>query len=293
MEPIGLKRSLESLLKRMEIYETYGKQRAVVIWENVVGKEMGAFSMATNLRGNILYVLVKDHIWANEMSMLELEYLEKYEKLLGPGIVKKIFFQAKPHAFGKKNKKTDEDVPEEFDLEGIELDNEETEKIENVLKDIADEETEALARRILTHAAKLERWLINHGGHKCHGCGVVIEPDISYCPVCLRELERKNIKVLFEALERKPWLSYEEAIKSILPLTYGTYTELKFAKIRVLEEEIADEMNKPKEEIQINELKMSIITLGMLKSGKPPSHLKDSVLSSCLPEEMFEVYKNL
>ncbi len=293
MEPIGIKKSLESLLKKMEIYETYGKQRAVLIWENVCGKEMGAFSMATNLRGDTLYVLVKDHIWANEMSMLELEYLEKYEKLLGPGIVKKIFFQAKPHAFGKKNKKTNEEIPEEFNLDGIELDKEETEKIENVLKDITDGETEALARRILTRAAKLERWLIEHGGHKCHGCGVVIEPDISYCPVCLRELERKNIKVLFEALERKPWLSYEEAIKSILPLSYGTYIELKSAKIGVLEGEIAGEMSKPKEEIQMNELKMSIITLGMLKSGKPPSRLTDGVLSSCLPEEMFQVYKGL
>lgn len=293
MEPIGIKVSLESLLKKMEIYEAYGKQRAVVIWENVCGKEMGAFSKATNLRGDTLYVLVKDHIWANEMSMLELDYLEKYEKLLGAGIVKKIFFQAKPQAFVKKGKKSEEDMPEEFSLENIELDEDESGKIENILKEITDEETETLARRILTHAAKLERWLMNHGGHKCHGCGVVIEPDISYCPVCLRELERKNIKVLFEALERKPWLSYEEAIKNIMPLSYGTYTELKSAKIRVLEEEIADEMGKPKEEIQVNELKMSIITLGMLKSGKPPSRLTDTVLFSCLPEKMFEVYKDL
>ena len=292
MEPIGIKKSLESLLKKMEIYEAYGKQRAVVIWENVCGKEMGAFSMATNLRGNILYVLVKDHIWANEMSMLELEYLEKYEKLLGPGVVKKIFFQAKPHAFDKKDKKTNGEVPEEFNLDGIELDREENEKIENVLKEITDEETEALARRILTHAAKLERWLVNHGGHKCHGCGVVIEPDITYCPICLRELERRNIKVLFEALERKPWLSYEEAAKTIIPLSYGTYAELKSAKLRVLEEEIAYEMNREKEDIQVNELKMSIITMGMLKSGKPPSKLTDPVLSSCLPEKLFEVYKN-
>lgn len=277
----------------MEIYEAYGKQRAVVVWENVCGKELGAFSKATNLRGDTLYVVVKDHIWANEMSMLELEYLEKYEKLLGQGVVKKIFFQAKPQAFKKKKGKKEETAEEEFSLEGIELDEEESEKIDNILKEIKDEETETLARDILTRAAKLERWLISHGGHKCHGCGVVIEPDISYCPICLRDLERKNIKVLFEALERKPWLSYEEAIKNIMPLSYGTYLALKSAKIAYIEGEIAGEMGKPKDEIAINELKMSIITLGMLKSGTPPSRLTDYVLSSCLPEEMYLVYKGL
>ena len=307
MEPIQLKKSLKSLLKKMDIMETYNKHKAVVMWKNVCGDKLAGFSRATYLRGDRLYVVVRNHIWAQEMTMLEQVYIDKYEKLLGSPVVTKIFFQAKPEAFTEENNKkvTEED---DYDLESVELSEEETVKIKKILEDVTDEVTLELAKRILFRAARLEKWLLSHGGRKCFHCGVVIEGDMTYCPVCLRELEKENVNVLFEALERKPWLTYEDAVKTITPLSYGTFSEIKAAQTRAVEKEIELKINKKQrkdlkqEEFEESEelekswnsdLKLSILTLGMLRSDRQPAKLTDQVLSLCLPGRLYEIYKEI
>lgn len=288
MQPIRLKSLLRSTLKKGEIYEIYRKHRAVLLWERVCGKEAARISKAKYLRGNRLFVSVKDHIWASQLTNFEAQYIEKFNKLLGKNVVNKIFFRAKPGDFtGEKNQGDEKD----FNPGTLELTGEEKEKLQSLLNEIEDEKVRGHAEVILTRSMQLRRWLLENGGRQCFHCDSIVEPGQTFCPACVRELERENVGRLKEALDNKPWLDFEEASKTIMPLSHNLFDRVKGSLIGQLQSEIAASLADRRNPPDPGALKMEIITLAMLKSNKMPSRLKDDIMRDTLPSNMYEFYK--
>jgi len=410
LRPIKLKSALSSLLKGMEIYDSYKKQRAIIIWPEVCGKKVAEISRAVSLKGTQLFIDVKDHIWASELTHMQMEYLEAYEKLLGSsllgvedvfnwkallsalknpatndkkrivdlldeksaaiikfleggakpgkaarraivsglnkiirnrafytsaafghlklnyeigrflkkgiqklerkevqifnrrlfeaafpgvivkcsGIVSKIYFRVNFQSFSKSKKKS----IEKYDLESVKLTKKERKKIDSVLSEVKDSETRDLAERILVRAEKFEKWLLKHGGRKCLHCGVVIEPEMSFCPICTRYLEKQNIGRLKTAMESKPWLTYPEAVTTISPLSYNLYSSIRSDMIDELRSVINNLIAKDRGKLDISVIRTAIITLAMMRTGKQPSQLNDRAMMECLSGNMFKFYKD-
>jgi len=289
LQPVSFGKAIEKALKNLGILESYKRQKALTLWDKVCGKQAAQVSRAEKLLGDKLFIQVKDHIWASEMTHFAYTYLKKYRKLMGPGVINKIYFRVKPGGFDSENKDMDED---KFTPESIQLDESEKQKIESAVSIIEDEDTRHLAGKIFTRAMKFEKWLLMHGGKKCFHCGVVIEKNMTFCPICVRELEKENAGRLREALEKEPWLTFEKAIKQINPLSYSLFSQVKTGIIESLEENIYSQLSYDnKEEIDSMKIKSDIITLAMLATEKPPSKLSDSLIEDYLPERLYRFYK--
>jgi hypothetical protein len=289
LQPGRIENALKNILKKLDLFDSYKKHKALIVWERVCGSRVAAFSMAKKLTGDKLHVVVKDHIWASEMSMQEYEFLKRYSKILGKNIVNKIYFKADPSEFGKKKKNREDE--EGFEHEKIELNEQERKKIDDVLTEIKDDKTRMLADTILTRTSKHEKWVLLHGGVRCFHCGVAIEKNETFCHICVRELEKLNAAKLRKEVERRPWISYAEAIKTINPISYSLFCDVKSAIIAEVEENITSMSSGNSSSIDAQGLKLEIITLAMLLSEKPPSQLKDEVVMETLPGWMYSFYK--
>ncbi|MCE1246355.1 MAG: DUF721 domain-containing protein [Firmicutes bacterium] len=289
MQPGRIENSLKNILKKLNLFDSYKRHKALTVWERVCGSKIAALSIAKKLTGDKLHIAVRDHIWANEMSLREYEFLKRYEKILGRGVVNKIYFRAEPTEFGKKKKqKNGED---DYSIDSLELGEKDKEKVESALIGLTDEKTIELARKILTRNLLYEKWILEHGGVRCFHCGVAIEKNLTFCPVCVRELEKRNASLLKKELENRPWLSFSEAIKTVNPITYSLYCDVKSSIIADAEDSIDRLMTPPENQRDISALKLEIITLAMLLSEKPPSQLKDEVVIETLPGWMYQIYK--
>lgn len=284
MQPISIKSCLKSTLKNLGLYEAYRRQRALILWDRICGAEVAGVAVAESLKGNVLFVAAKDHIWASELSNYKLQYLQKYEKLLGKGIIRDIRFRGKPNLFetGKKKKAVD------FDPEAIELNKKEQKKVDDVLADIKDEKTREVIQRFFLDKIKHDRWLKRHGGQECFGCGVMIEKGKNFCLHCTMELEKKNAPILRELIENTPWISFEEAVAQVNPITRDLFLSIKESLAERIHGKIAKMIDKRTGEPAA--IKSLIITLVMLKTGKKPAQLKDGVIRKAIPSYMHEFF---
>lgn len=288
MEPTKLKKILKSALKGYNINHIIKRHKATALWEQVCGKEASSVSKARYLKGKWLYVSVKDHIWASQMTHFEMQYIEKFDKLLGPGVVAKIFFQARSQDFEKP--KTKASSKKDFCPSSIKLNKEEKKNIDELIKEISDEATKMHAEKILTTAFKKRKWLLKHGGSPCFHCKTPVEKDRLFCPPCERKLETLNVANLKALLEKKPWLNYEEAVKEVFPLSKGLFLQIKESETNLIEQSINNRLYSKDPSKRDSSLKIDIITYAMMKSGNPPAKLKNEMLQKILPAGMYKFY---
>lgn len=288
MRPIRLKSVLKRTLKDLDLYDVYRRHRAVTFWSRVCGKEVSAVTRAQKLSGRILFVAVKDHIWASELSHFKYQYIKKFKKMLGAGVVEDIRFKADWNAFkapGGKQKK-------EYSPEDTEVTKTDRKKIEKILSDVKDEKTRQLLFPLLAEKFKYERWLKKKGGEKCLACGVMIPTKKSFCPHCTDELEKKNLERLKETLAEKPWISYSKISNDIKPLSRDTFDRVKSDIAEKIYRNVIESMEKVRkgDEEEVSRIKGEIITLAMLRSGEKPAGLKNDLLKKVLPAGMYKFY---
>lgn len=261
-----------------------------MLWERVCGADAAKVTKAEKLRGKILFISTLDHIWAAELSHFESFYVEKYNKLVGAGVVEDIRFQAKPSAFLRRKKK----ATDAYDVSDVTLTKKEQKEIEEITLQIKDERLRKMAEKFLCTKKKSEKWLIKHGGVKCFGCGAIIEKGRTFCLHCLFLLENKNREALLHLMEDKPWLSFKEVLSNIGPVSIELYDEIKKQLLNKLYGEVVEsveKLRKSDDEKAVSRLKGKIITVAMLKSGRKPAELSDEVLRKILPEAMYNFFK--
>jgi predicted nucleic acid-binding Zn ribbon protein len=302
MRPVVLKSILKRTLKNLDLYHVYRRQRAITLWERVCGKEVAKISKAIKLRGNVLTIAVVDHIWAAELTNFTYQYMTKYTKFLGTGIVTEIRFKTDPQAFLEPKKSS-----KKYDPENVEIPKKEIAKAKELASGINDERVRELMEKFFINKFKHDRWLKKHGGTNCFSCGVMLTKGLSFCPHCLRTIERENAIKLKEALEDAPWLSYKEALKSINPISEELYDEIKTDMISKMHRNIIDTIEKiknikiaPGDEAKTDtidkesvsaEIKSWIIAFAMLSTGNRPAKLTDDVLKKCLSTTMYSFFR--
>lgn len=210
------KNNLSGKILHMEIFRR---------WKEIVGSLAGQITpVKINKKTLVLYAnnpVVKDNVkfFANSI-------VEKINSTVGCGekIIEKITFGK---SFEKPDENLDEIINPKFDknpnekkfspedLKKINLTDEEIADCEKKLSGIEDEaRRKDLLKTFLTRA-KLKKWRLQNGWHKCRICGELCEPEEIICDFCrLREREemRKKIRRIFLDL---PWKTFPEVQKEI------------------------------------------------------------------------------
>ena len=92
-QPEKAEKILERLTARMGIAARLEREKAVVMWEEAVGKSIARRAKAVSLRNDILFVRVQNSVWLQELSLLKESLIEKINALVGKDIVRDIVFR--------------------------------------------------------------------------------------------------------------------------------------------------------------------------------------------------------
>lgn len=86
---------LAQLLANSGLNEKFEEQKPLLIWEKVVGKTIALHTTPGWVKNKILWILVDDAIWQQELTFLETQIIEKINQQLGGNQICKIKFLQK------------------------------------------------------------------------------------------------------------------------------------------------------------------------------------------------------
>ncbi len=86
--------AIESSLRRFGIVRKVRRSQAIYIWEEVVGSTAAKISSAVTCKDGVLFVEVKNSVWAQELSLMKRDVIRRLNLRLGRGTIKDIRFKA-------------------------------------------------------------------------------------------------------------------------------------------------------------------------------------------------------
>jgi predicted nucleic acid-binding Zn ribbon protein len=84
---------LDRLADRMGIAARLEKEKAVVLWGEAVGPGIARKSKAISVKDNILFVMVQNSIWLQELALLKEGIITKVNSLVGKEVIGDIVFR--------------------------------------------------------------------------------------------------------------------------------------------------------------------------------------------------------
>ena len=92
-EPERISSILARLVSRMGISTRLEREKAVILWEEAVGRNIASRAEAVSFKGGRLFVVVKDSTWLQELALMKEGLIEKLNSLLGKPMVEDIMFR--------------------------------------------------------------------------------------------------------------------------------------------------------------------------------------------------------
>ena len=155
MEPQNIKGILENLMKRLGMDEKLEECQALLLWDDVASNLASRTKAVAISRGR-MSVDVTDSVILHQLTFYKRKYIDKINLMLGKRIVKDIVFRV-----GKIEK--EEPVGEDREdyirrLHSTQLDQDELERIDEIVAQIEDEEIRGSLRELFTNQAKLSKY---------------------------------------------------------------------------------------------------------------------------------------
>ena len=175
---------LDQLLGRLGLESAIADQKAMVIWPQVVGPVNARHCWAERVRDGVLLVAASSHAWAQELSMLKRQMLERLNGALGKQVIRDIHFRA-----GRKRPAEEVTLAPPRAPEATE-----------------DERAEATALSARSQYAELRphlerailgwkrsgRWWQALGWRRCATCGALHDRRERYCRPCQDQVRRRR-----------------------------------------------------------------------------------------------------
>ncbi len=169
--------AVEGFLKSQELAQALRPHLAKVHWETVVGPQVAGVTQVEAVRNGVLYVRVKNSVWANELTLLKDDMARRLNAKLGGRVLTDIHFKASGLAKSKKKPEVRSVVvPTDVDLARIALSKAAAAKIEAALIEISDDALQRRIREVMVQAARTEEWKRRQGWQVCRRCGALSEP---------------------------------------------------------------------------------------------------------------------
>jgi len=93
--PFSIKDVLPNVLSSLGIKKGIERQRAIVVWDKVVGRDIRRHTKPRYVRGKKIWVDVDDPIWIQQLSFLKSKILKKLNTELGEEHIVDIIFKLK------------------------------------------------------------------------------------------------------------------------------------------------------------------------------------------------------
>ncbi len=178
----GLGRFLGDSLKALDLESRIREQTALVVWDEVVGKQVSSAAQPDFVRDGRLFVTTKSAVWSNELTFLKADMVSRLNKRIGSNAVKDIVFKV-GKVTRQRKPRADAAGAESVDLAGISLSDAENEQLGAVVESVPSDMA-GRVRNLLETAVRLEKWKRSQGWTECSSCGVLQNDPDGICPVC-------------------------------------------------------------------------------------------------------------
>ena len=181
--------AVNGFLQAEELAARLRPHLAKVHWEGVVGPQVAGVTQVEAVRDGVLFVRVRNSVWANELTLLKEDMLRRLNSKLGGKIISDIHFKASGLARDKKKPAPPPPAaPTEAELARIVLSREAQARIEAALAPIADDALRGRIHRVMLRAAATDEWKRRRGWTPCPRCAALAEPlpgtDAPLCALC-------------------------------------------------------------------------------------------------------------
>ena len=182
--------AVDSFFRDQELAAALRPHLAKAHWAPVVGPQVAGVTQVEAVRDGVLYVRVKNSVWANELTLLKDDMLRRLNAKLGGRVLTDIHFKASGLAKSKKKPETPRPAgPTEAELAKTPLSKAAAAKIEAALAGITDDALCGRIRQAMLRAARTEEWKRRAGWQVCRRCRALAEPSADadaahYCTVC-------------------------------------------------------------------------------------------------------------
>jgi len=172
------------LLRRIFISHGLGKefaeQEPLFLWEEAVGERVARLTKPLQVREGTIFVEVRSHVLAQELSMLKEEYIKRINKLLGEERVRDIRFRVGAGGALRQREREEEAIK----LEEVPLSTEEREEIDHLVREVDDERLREALRRFLITERRIEKVRLERGFRRCPRCGGLHRDGEELCIYC-------------------------------------------------------------------------------------------------------------
>ena len=182
--------AVEGFLRSQELAQALRPHLAKAHWAGVVGPQVAGVTQVEAVRDGILYVRVKNSVWANELTLLKDDMVRRLNAKLGGRILSDIHFKASGLAKSRKKPEPPHPAaPTDAELAKTPLSRSAAARIDAALAEIQDDALREHIRRVMLRAARTEEWKRRQGWPVCGRCGALSEPVVSadlppLCTVC-------------------------------------------------------------------------------------------------------------
>lgn len=153
----GIRGLVRETTDKLGITSRVEQGMALLCWDEVVGRDISSHTEPSSIRKGTLFVDTDSAVWAQELSYMKSELIDKLNEKAGKEVVVNIRF--KPRGIKKDNIIQLKDVKRSSkrDRKDVKLSNKERARIEEVVAAIADKDLRNKIKKVLILDKKAER----------------------------------------------------------------------------------------------------------------------------------------
>ena len=200
-------------------YKKFLGSEVIHNWSKLVDDEIAAQVIPVTIEHGVLFVDAQSSAVKDQLKFFAEEIIDAINENFGreEPLVKEIRIAKGFQIADKPPKKVSEPAPvEEVDLEQIPLTDEETKHCEEQAQRISNDKLRQTVLQTLLTQARLKKFRLANGWHKCARCETLCPPKETFCEVCRIKERDAMTEELFKIFYDEPWIKTWDAQKILL-----------------------------------------------------------------------------
>ena len=194
-----------------EPYRQFLCKEAIHNWAKLVDEDIAAKVTPVKIEHGVLFVNVSNSAFKDQLKFHAEEIIDAVNDACGQDepLINDVRI-ASGFQIAENPPPKEIDTPEEISkptLEQVTLTDEEIEQCENKVAKISDDDLRQTLLDTLLSRARLQKFRLSNGWHKCDTCDVLCPPEETFCEVCRIKQREAMVAALYRIIYDEPWLN--------------------------------------------------------------------------------------
>lgn len=272
-----------------QTYQKFLAAEMIYHWRELVDENISAKVKPVKLEHGVLLVAVESSAYRDQLKFWAEEIIDAINARFGELLVKEI---RPAQSFLVANMPPEKFLPPVVDkpqlkLEDITLSAEEILRCQERARNVSNEKLREMVLQTLLSQAKVQKFRLASGWHKCLKCDSLCKPKEILCDLCTIKEREAMVNALFRIFYDAPWLKAWEAQKILLEEMPHMKGECLLA---IVESARTSLIQKVASKVRFgDETSPDALKLVALKKRLPPEKLTPAIISRALNELQFNL----